>query len=76
MMVVNLQLSRHKVHAPTDLFANAFFLTFALTADFLFRRHIVIVLDLRKRIQAQLSVGTLLSTTGSFFLSGRSLSAS
>jgi len=34
------------------------------------------MLDLRKRIQAQLSVGTLLSTTGSFFLSGRSLSAS
>ncbi len=76
MMVVNLQLSRHKIQDPTDLFTDACLVTFALTADFLFRRHIVIVLDLRKRIQAQLSVGTLLSTTGSFFLSGRSLSAS
>ena len=73
MMVVHLQLSRHKVQDPTDLFTNAFFLAFALTADFLFRRNIVIMFNLRKRIQAQLSIGTLLSTTGRFFLSGRSL---
>ena len=69
-MVVNLELSRHKIQDSTDLFTDTRLLALTLTADFLFRRHIVMMFNLWQRIQAQLSVGTLFSTTGSFFLSG------
>jgi len=70
MVVVNLQLSGHKLQHPADLFADARLVALANTADFLFRRHIVMMFDLRQRIQTQLAVGTLLSTTSSFLLSG------
>ncbi len=70
MVVVNLKLSRHKVQHATDLFADACLVALALTADFLFRRHIMMMLDLRQRIETQLAVGTLLSATSGFLLSG------
>ena len=72
VVVVNLQLSGHELQHPTDLFADARFVALANTTDFLFVRHIVMMFELRQRIQTQLAIGTLLSTTGSFLLSGRS----
>ena len=69
MMVVNFELSGHKLQYPADLFADARLVGLANTADLLFLRHVVMMLNLRQRIQTQLAVGTLLSTTGGFLLS-------
>lgn len=68
---MNFQLPRHKVQHSTDVFAKAHLFTAALITDLLLVCHIMMMFNLRQRIQTQLSVGSLLPATGGLLVSSR-----
>ncbi len=59
-MVVNMQLSRNEFEHATDVFTDELLFRAANGTDLLIFSDIVIVVNLRKRLQTHLSISTLL----------------